>query len=136
MILRVYSVFYLLFYLVYTFSPKSIALNGMWEWVDVVFMLTALCGMLSYAFEFRVLNRRFWDYFFYLFIIYELSYMAWLQMPLLKKLDLADKAGLTNSVNILMMAPVAWALFSLVKRWNAPNRSVADKGRTTPPAQK
>lgn len=132
MLLRIYTVFYLLFYLVYTFSPKSIALNGTWEWVDIGFMLTALFGMFSYAFEFRVLQRRFWDYFFYLFVIYELVYMAWLEAPLLAKLDMSDKAAITNTVNILMMAPVAWALFKLPQRWNNPGRDGANSSQNGP----
>jgi len=127
MLLKIFSVYYALFYLVYTFYPSNITFNGRWEWVDMVFMVTALTGMLSYAFGFRILTRRFWDYFFYLFIIYELLYMTWLQRPLLEKLGKVGEEGLSNAVNIFLMGPLAFSVFRLQQRWNITNDSKKTK---------
>jgi hypothetical protein len=117
MLFRIYTVFYILLYLFLTFSPDMLKLYGIWEFVDMAVMFTALAGMVAYGFIIKLLAKKFWEYFFYLFIIYELVYMAWLQLPLLEKLDLLDRVAMSNLVNLLMMLPVAFALFRLQQQW-------------------
>ena len=128
-LLRIYTVFYILLYFYTTFSPDMLELYGMWEWVDMAVMAVALTGMTAYAFGARILTRRFWEYYFYLFIIYEQIYMAWLQMPLLEKLHLSEQVLLSNTVNLLMMLPLAFALFRLQQRWD---RLFPETGLTPP----
>ena len=45
--------------------------------------------------------------------------MSWLQLPLLKKLNMADQTTLNNIFNILLMIPLIYALFRLQQRWEA-----------------
>jgi hypothetical protein len=117
MFFKVYTGFYLLLYLYITFSPKVLIHYGVWEWVDVVVMLTALSGMVAYAFQLRLLSRKFWDYYLYFFIIFELVYMTWLQVPLIQKLELQNYAGINNVINAIMMLPIGFALFRLQQQW-------------------
>ncbi|MBN1576678.1 MAG: hypothetical protein JW913_09015 [Chitinispirillaceae bacterium] len=118
MLFRIYTVFYLLLYLFVTFDPKAIVHYGVWEAIDIVVMLVSLAGMAAYTFQFRIINRRFWEYFFYLFIIFEMVYMTWLQFPLLEKLHLNDHVAASNLINTVMLLPIVYALFRLQQRWN------------------
>ena len=118
MFFRIYTIFYLLLYFYITFSPSVLVHYGIWEWVDVLFMVTALAGMIAYAFQTKLLNRKFWEYYFYLFIIFELVYMTWLQMPLIEKLQLKSYTSINNLINAVMMLPIAVALFRLQQRWD------------------
>jgi hypothetical protein len=115
---RVYTAVYILLYLFITFSPEMLKLYGIWEMVDIVVMGTALTGMVASTFGIRILVKRFWEYFFYLFIIYEFLYMSWLQLPLLEKLHLTDQMAMSNMVNVFMMLPVGFSLFRLQQRWD------------------
>jgi hypothetical protein len=117
MFFRIYTVFYILFYSYMTFNPKNVVHYGVWEWVDIVMMIISLCGMAAYTFHVRILIRKFWDYYVYLFIIFELVYMTWLQFPLFEKLGLTDYIAINNLINILMMLPIVYALFRLPQRW-------------------
>jgi|GEM_PF-6199828 len=121
MVLRVYTVFYLLLYLFVTFNPANMALYGVWEFVDIIIMITSIVGMAAYAFEFRVASHRFWEYFFYLYIIFEAVYMSWLQGPLLEKMEMAEHASQSNMINAVMMAPAVYALYRLRQSWSAPS---------------
>ena len=118
MFFRIYTIFYLLLYLYITFSPEVLVHYGIWEWVDVAVMLTGLSGMTAYAFQFRLLMRKFWEYYFYLFIIFELVYMSWLQVPLIKKMELQQYSSVNNVINAIMMLPIGVALFRLQQRWD------------------
>ncbi len=115
---RVYTAVYILLYLFVTFSPEMLKLYGIWEMVDIFVMGTALTGMVASTFGIRILEKRFWEYFFYLFIIYEFLYMSWLQLPLLEKLHLTDQMAMSNMVNVFMMLPVGFSLFRLQQRWD------------------
>lgn len=115
---RVYTAVYILLYLFVTFSPEMLKLYGIWEGVDILVMGTALTGMVASTFGIRILVKRFWEYFFYLFIIYEFLYMSWLQLPLLEKLHLTDQMAMSNLVNVFMMLPVGFSLFRLQQRWD------------------
>ncbi len=117
MFFRIYTVFYILLYLFITFDPKMIIHYGIWEITDMVFMATSLVGMAAYSFQFRIINRRFWEYFFFLFIIFEMLYMTWLQLPLLDKLKIKDHVGISNIINVLLMLPIGYTLFLLPRRW-------------------
>ena len=117
MLFRIYTVFYILLYLSVTFSPKMLKLYGIWEFVDIAVMSVALTGMVAYTFVVKLLVKKFWEYFYYIFILYELVYMTWLQVPLLTKLNLVDQFAMSNLFNILMMVPVAFALYRLQQRW-------------------
>lgn len=119
LLLRSYTTLYLLLYLYITFTPDMLRHYGLWEWADIVVMTVALAGMTAYAFRFRIFFKRFWEYYFYLFIIYELIYMTWLQLPLLEKLNLMDQVAISNAVNVFMMLPVGFALFRLQQRRDA-----------------
>ena len=81
-------------------------------------MLTSLLGAAAYAFQFRILIRQFWEYFFYVFIIFEMVYMTWLQVPLLEKLNLVEHVTASNFINAVMMLPITYSLFRLQQRWN------------------
>jgi hypothetical protein len=120
MFFRIYTVFYLLLYLFITFDPKIIIHFGAWEVVDIIVMLTSLAGMAAYSFRFRIINRTFWEYFFYLFIIFEMAYMTWLQLPLLEKLHLNEHVAASNLINAVMMLPIVYTLFRLQQRWTLP----------------
>ena len=118
MFFRIYTVFYFLLYLYVTFDPKMLIHYGAWEAVDIVVMLTSLAGMAAYSFRFRIISRKFWEYFFYLFIIFEMVYMTWLQLPLLEKLHMNEHIATGNFFNIIMMLPIVYTLFRLQQRWN------------------
>ena len=118
MFFRIYTIFYLLLYLYITFSPIVLVHYGIWEWIDVIVMVTALTGMIAYAFQAKLLNRKFWEYYFYLFIIFELVYMTWLQVPLIEKLQLKKYMSINNLINAVMMLPIGVALFRLQQRWD------------------
>ena len=115
---RFYTIVYLLLYLYVTFTPEMLKHYGIWEWVDIAVMAVALAGMTAFAFAVRLLVKRFWEYFFYLFIIYELLYMTWLQLPLLEKLNLTDQITVSNAINLFMMLPLAFALHRLQQQWD------------------
>ena len=117
-IFRAYTVLYILLYGYVTFAPEMLKLYGTWEMVDIVVMGTALTGMVASTFGIRILAKRFWEYFFYLFIIYEFLYMSWLQLPLLEKLHLTEQMATSNLVNVFMMLPVGFSLFRLQQRWD------------------
>lgn len=118
MFFRIYTIFYFLLYLYISFNPGVLVHYGVWEWVDIGVMLTALSGMVAYAFQFRLLKRKFWEYYFYLFIIFELVYMTWLQVPLIEKMNLQKYAGINNVINAIMMLPIGMALYRLQQRWD------------------
>lgn len=117
MIFRVYSIVYLLLYLYLTANSAYLTTSGVWEWIDIAIMVTAITGMMSYAFFFRVLFRKFWEYFFYIFIIYEFVYMSWLQIPFIMKMGLMEQRMLTNLINVGLMIPLAWSIHNLQKQW-------------------
>ncbi|MBN1308119.1 MAG: hypothetical protein JXA18_09395, partial [Chitinispirillaceae bacterium] len=62
----------------------------------------------------------FWEYFFYLFIIFEMVYMTWLQLPLLEKLHMNEHVAASNLINTAMMLPIVYMLFRLQQRWTLP----------------
>ena len=100
MFIRVSSIVYLLFYLYLAFSPEILPHYGIWEWIDVSVILTAITSMFAYSFRIKILNRQFWEYYFYLYIIFELVYMTWLQYPIVKKLNLESYVAANNFFNI------------------------------------
>ncbi len=118
MIFRIYVIFYILLYGFLAFNPEIIAQYGVWEWIDTGVMIIALGGMASYAFRLKLLSRKFWEYYVYLFVIFELTYMTWLQYPYLEKIDLKQYISVNNLINVVLMIPIVWALFMLQRRWN------------------
>jgi hypothetical protein len=118
MFFRIYTIAYMLFYLYLSFNQEAVSRYGIWEWVEITVVVTAFAGMASYAFQTRLLTRRFWVYYRYIFIIFELVYMTWLQQPLLEKLEVEQYATSSNLINVILFAPVVYALVQLEKRWN------------------
>lgn len=119
MFLKIYTVFYIAVYLVLVLNPAVIKHYGIWEAIDSAVMATALTGMVAYTFKVRVFIRKFWEYYLYVFVIFELVYMTWLQMPLLEKLGVRSEATINDLFNVCMMLPLAYALFRLQQRWDA-----------------
>jgi hypothetical protein len=117
-IFRIYTVLYILFYLHVTFNPETMVHYGFWEMIDIIVSFVSLAGMAAYTFRFRLLSRLFWEYFFYVFIIFEMVYMTWLQLPLLEELQLSEYAAAGNLFNAFMLVPVVYALFMLQQRWD------------------
>jgi hypothetical protein len=118
MLIKIYTIAYVLLYLYITFTPSNLKLCGIWEWIDIVFMLFGIAGMVSLAFGFRFFIRKFWEYFFYLFTIYELAYMTWLQLPFLERLGCAkDQIVLTDVINVIFLIPLGLSLYQLQKHW-------------------
>lgn len=118
MLFRVYTIAYMLFYLYLSFNEEMVSHYSIWEWIEIVMVVTAFSGMISYAFQTRLLTRRFWEYCQYVFIIFELVYMTWLQQPLLEKLELEQYATSSNLINVILFAPIIYALVQLTKKWD------------------
>ena len=118
MFIKIYTIFYILLYLIFTFSPEIIQHYGLWEWIDILVMSAALSGMVAYAFRIRILFCKFWEYYFYLFIIFELVYMTWLQLPLIRKLELEQFINANNALNAILLLPVGWAIYKLQQKWD------------------
>lgn len=118
MLFRVYTISYFLFYLYFSFNTKIIPHYSVLDWVEIAVVATALIGMISYAFQMKLLTRAFWGYYRFIFIIFELIYMTWLQQPLLEKLELQAYAASNNVMNIILFIPVIYALIQLERKWD------------------
>jgi hypothetical protein len=128
MFFKIYAITYILLYFYITFAPSNLRLCGMWEWFDIVFMLIGLAGMASFAFGFRFFIRKFWEYFFYLFTIFELAYMTWLQMPFLERLGCPkDQVLVTDIINVALLIPLCFALFQLPRQWEREPGNIAKR---------
>ena len=118
MFFRVYTISYFLFYCYFSFNTKFIPHYSILDWVEIVVVTIALIGMIAYAFQTKLLTRTFWGYYRFVFIIFELIYMTWLQQPLLEKLDLQSYAASNNIMNIILFIPVVYALIQLERKWD------------------
>ncbi len=116
---RIFSAFYLAFFLAIELNPQLIPLLGAWEWLDFGISLIAIFGLICYAFGLKILAKVFWRYFLVSFILFEVIYMLWLQQPFLERANVKEFGCLNSLLNILWQLPVVYAMFRLQQRQDA-----------------
>lgn len=116
MFLRIYSIIYLLMYLMMYVNTSIYGFFGWAEWVEFGISMISVVGLLSYAFKIKILFRSFWTWFLYIFIIFELVYMPWLQEPLLEKADMVELGQLDSLLNAILEFPAAYAIYKLQQK--------------------
>jgi hypothetical protein len=119
MLFKIFSILYLFLYLFTNFNPRFIKLLGWQEWLTIGNTLIGILGMISYAFKIKIFNKLFWQYFLFIFIGIEITYMVWLGKPLIEKANVKEMVWLNNAINIILELPIVYVLFRLQQKWES-----------------
>jgi hypothetical protein len=118
MIYRIFSIFYLLFFIVVNFDPEALKMYGWQEWLCIGNSLIGLMGLVIYAFREKFLNKTFWQYYLFVYVIIDAAYIVWLGRPAAEKTGSKETEWLINALNIALDMPVVYALYQLQGKWN------------------
>ena len=119
MIYRIFSIVYLMFFIVVNFDPEALKIYGWQEWLCIVNSMAGLIGLIAYAFREKLLNKTFWQYFLFIYVIVDVVYMVWLGRPAAEKMGSKQTEWLINVLNIALDVPVVYALYRLQGKWNS-----------------